>query len=130
MGDAEFPVPDIPVHVYVIVSLVVVSLLLSQMLGLWLTGFAKPGQGTAAAEGSIIIGGGHMDSCRGHNNHGHGGPTGVSSGNENEKPGNLKGNNNPTDNKEKETEVARPGSTTTAIVGGGRVRGLSNGTTF
>ncbi|KAK4164942.1 hypothetical protein QBC43DRAFT_334128 [Cladorrhinum sp. PSN259] len=43
MSDTEeIPIPDIPIHVYVIIAFVVLSLLLSQMLGFWLTGFKRP----------------------------------------------------------------------------------------
>ncbi|KAK0665537.1 hypothetical protein QBC41DRAFT_12774 [Cercophora samala] len=40
--DDDIPVPNIPIHVYVIVGCVAVSLVSSQLLGLWLTGFKKP----------------------------------------------------------------------------------------
>lgn len=41
-ADDDIPIPDIPVHVYVIIGCVAVSLALSQILGLWLTGFKEP----------------------------------------------------------------------------------------
>ncbi|AEO56565.1 hypothetical protein MYCTH_2133403 [Thermothelomyces thermophilus ATCC 42464] len=36
------PMPSIPLHVYVVSALLVCSLLRSQLLGMWLTGFKKP----------------------------------------------------------------------------------------
>ncbi|KAK4656666.1 hypothetical protein QC762_206278 [Podospora pseudocomata] len=41
-ADDDIPIPDIPVHFYVIIGCVAVSLALSQILGLWLTGFKEP----------------------------------------------------------------------------------------
>jgi hypothetical protein len=38
----EIPMPDIPVYVYVVSGLLVASILGTQLLGIWLTGFKKP----------------------------------------------------------------------------------------
>lgn len=40
--DHEIPMPDIPIYVYVVSGVLVCSLLGTQMLGIWLTGFRKP----------------------------------------------------------------------------------------
>ncbi|KAK4040019.1 hypothetical protein C8A01DRAFT_35986 [Parachaetomium inaequale] len=38
----DIPMPDIPVYVYVVSGLLVGSLVGTQLLGMWLTGFRKP----------------------------------------------------------------------------------------
>jgi len=38
----EIPMPDIPIYVYVVSGVLVCSLLGTQLLGIWLTGFKKP----------------------------------------------------------------------------------------
>lgn len=40
--DHEIPMPDIPIYVYVVSGVLVCSLLGTQLLGIWLTGFRKP----------------------------------------------------------------------------------------
>ncbi|KAK4152463.1 hypothetical protein C8A00DRAFT_34818 [Chaetomidium leptoderma] len=46
MGDTDnthdMAVPDIPIYVYIISGLLIGTLLGTQLLGMWLTGFKKP----------------------------------------------------------------------------------------
>ncbi|KAK3900604.1 hypothetical protein C8A05DRAFT_35739 [Staphylotrichum tortipilum] len=38
----EIPMPDIPIYVYIVSGLLIGSLLGTQLLGMWLTGFRRP----------------------------------------------------------------------------------------